>query len=126
MIECTHNDFEASVTVNRLEDVGRFAADVRIKCRECGKPFWFLGLPGGSAPDRPTRSVDRLEARLPIAPEPRMFPYPIGLPPEMDAGVLQPMPKCPKCGLYVFPASHSDAACERVRALYPMLGEKYE
>ena len=68
MSECEHNDFEASVTVNRLEDVKRFAADVHIKCRECGKPFQFLGLPGGLAPDYPTTSVDGTEARLPITP----------------------------------------------------------
>lgn len=80
MPTCEHEEFEATVEVNRLEDVGRFAADVRIKCRQCGKPFQFLGLPGGLAPDRPTRSVDGTEARLPIAPEPRTFPYPIGLP----------------------------------------------
>ena len=29
--------------------------------------------------------------------------------------------QCPKCGLYVSPIAHTDAACERVRALYPML-----
>lgn len=80
MSECEHTEFEASVTVNRLEDVKRFAADVRIKCRECGKPFQFIGLPGGLAPDRPTVSVDWTEARLPIQPAPREFDYPIGLP----------------------------------------------
>lgn len=80
MSECEHNEFEASVTVNRLEDVKRFVADVHIKCRECGKPFQFLGLPGGLAPDRPTVSVDGTEARLPIVPEdedkPRTSGYP--------------------------------------------------
>lgn len=86
MSECEHNEFEATVAVNRIENtVGewpfmQFAADVHIKCRECGKPFQFIGLPGGLAPDRPTRSVDGTEARLPIAPEPRKFEYPIGLP----------------------------------------------
>lgn len=85
MSECEHNEFEARVEVNRLEDtpggdITGFAADVHITCRECGKPFVFIGLPGGLAPDRPTCSVDRTEARLPIAPEPRTFDYPIGLP----------------------------------------------
>ena len=68
MSECEHIDFMASVTVNRLEDVVRFVADVTIQCAECGKPFRFLGLPGGVSLDRPTVSIDRTEARLPIAP----------------------------------------------------------
>ena len=80
MSECEHLDFEASVTVNRLEDVGRFAADVHIECRECGRPFLFVGLPGGLALDHPTVSVGWTEAHLPIQPAPRTFEYPIGLP----------------------------------------------
>ncbi len=65
---CEHKDFEAKVTVNRLEDVKRYAADVAIACRVCGVSFQFLGLPGGLHPDYPTVSVDGTEARLPIAP----------------------------------------------------------
>lgn len=70
---CEHKEFEAKVEVNRLEDtsggaITGFTADVHIKCRECGKPFQFLGLHGGSHPIYPTVSVDRTEARLPIAP----------------------------------------------------------
>ena len=68
MSECEHENFEAHVTVNRLEDVKRFAADVCIICRDCGKPFRFLGLPGGVSLERPTISIDGTEARLPIAP----------------------------------------------------------
>ncbi len=68
MDECTHKEFEASVAVNRIEDIGRFAADVRIVCCECKTPFYFLGLPGGIHIDHPTVSVDATEARLPIAP----------------------------------------------------------
>ena len=68
MSECEHTDFEALVTVNRLEDVEQFAADVHIQCRECGRPFRFLGLPGGISLEYPTISVDGTEARLPIAP----------------------------------------------------------
>ena len=69
MSECEHMNFIASVTVNRLEDVKGFAADVHIQCADCDKPFVFVGLPGGLAPDRPTVSVDGTEARLPIVPE---------------------------------------------------------
>ncbi len=69
MSECEHKEFEARVEVNRLEDVKRFAADVHIQCRECKRPFRFLGLPGGLHLEYPTISVDGTEARLPIAPQ---------------------------------------------------------
>ncbi len=65
---CEHKNFTASVEVNRLEDVQKFAADVHIQCADCQKPFRFLGLPGGLHPEQPTVSVDCTEARLPIAP----------------------------------------------------------
>jgi len=41
---CKHMNFAAKVTVNRLEDTGQFAADVTIKCAECGEPFQFPAL----------------------------------------------------------------------------------
>ena len=68
MSECEHKEFEAEVTVNRIEDTGQFAADVHIKCIKCKKPFRFLGLPGGVSMSYPTISIDATEARLPIAP----------------------------------------------------------
>lgn len=91
MSECEHKEFEASVnvnrledtkpdwarpvtvrldgvTVNRLEDVGQFAADIHIQCRDCGMQFRFLGMRSGLHPEFPTVSVDGTEARLPIAP----------------------------------------------------------
>ena len=67
-MNCTHEDFAAHVTVNRLEDVNKFHADVTIRCASCGITFQFLGLPGGLYLDGATVSVDRLEARLAIAP----------------------------------------------------------
>src|SRR5436305_13572341 len=66
MSKCEHKEFDALVTVNRLEDVKRFAADVHIRCRACGRSCRFLGLPGGLHPEYPSVSVDRTEARLPI------------------------------------------------------------
>ncbi len=68
MSECEHKDFEALVTINRLEDATRFVADVRIICLECKRPFRFLGLPAGIHPELPSVSIDATEARLPIAP----------------------------------------------------------
>lgn len=67
-IDCPHPDFTADVTVNRLEDVGGFAADVRIACSACNQPFAFIGAPTGLSPDHPTSSVDGTELRAPIRP----------------------------------------------------------
>jgi len=65
---CEHKDFEAKVEISRLEDIGRFAADVTIHCKDCNLPFQFLGLPGGLNLEGPAVSVDATEARLAIVP----------------------------------------------------------
>lgn len=66
---CKHMSFEANTVINRLEDTGRFMADITIKCTDCGKPFQFLGLEMGLKMNGATVSPDGLEARLAIAPE---------------------------------------------------------
>jgi hypothetical protein len=66
---CKHEDFEAHVDVNRMEDTGRFAADVRVSCARCGEPFRFIGLESGVSHTRPMCSVDGIELRAPIEPE---------------------------------------------------------
>lgn len=75
MSVCAHKDFVARVAVNRLEDTGCFAADIRVRCAECEEPFRFLGLSPGVDFERPTVSIDGLELRCPIEPqgEPRLF-----------------------------------------------------
>ena len=65
---CVHENFEANVTVNRLEDTGGFAADVTVTCIDCQVPFRFLGLPVGLDLVGATTSVDGTEARLAICP----------------------------------------------------------
>jgi hypothetical protein len=67
--QCQHEDFEAAVDVHRLEDSGRFQADVRINCKECGLPFRFIGLPAGLDLNGAATSADATEARLSIAPK---------------------------------------------------------
>jgi hypothetical protein len=64
--KCPHLNFAANVTVNRLEDTGRFSADVTIRCTDCGEPFRFLGLPCGIDLNGATVSADGTEARLAI------------------------------------------------------------
>lgn len=66
--KCPHENFHATVEVNRLSDSGRFSADVRINCSECDLPFVFLGLEPGLDLDGARVSMDGLQARLAIAP----------------------------------------------------------
>lgn len=69
MEKCKHESFVCEVMVNRIEDVGRFHADVRVVCDQCKTPFRFIGLPAGLDYNSPTVSVDATEARMPIAPK---------------------------------------------------------
>jgi len=62
-------NFRAHVAVNRIEDKGAFAADVRVWCTECGIPFQFLGLEAGLDMQGARVSVDGLEARMAICPQ---------------------------------------------------------
>lgn len=67
--DCLHNkQHRATVAVNYLEDSGRFSADIRIECADCGRPFQFLGLPLGLDLNGAAMDVDGQEARLAIAP----------------------------------------------------------
>lgn len=69
MSDCAHEQFGAEVDVHRLEDSGKFIADVRVKCVQCGEPFRFIGLSAGISFDQPTVSIDETELRAPIEPE---------------------------------------------------------
>lgn len=71
---CPHPDFAAHVNVVRLEDSGRFAADVRIHCTACGVPMRFIGLPAGVDLEGAATSPDATEARLAIAPKGEVVP----------------------------------------------------
>lgn len=66
MTDCLHRNFAAKVSVARIEDIGRFVAEVRIHCTECNTPFQFFGVAPGFNYDAPTVSIDGLEANLPI------------------------------------------------------------
>lgn len=68
-MKCEHKYFAATVEVNRLEDSGRFTADVRIVCSECQIPMRFIGLPFGVDLDGAAVSVDGTEGRFAIAPK---------------------------------------------------------
>jgi hypothetical protein len=61
-------NFHSHVVINRIEDTGRFMADVTIKCLDCGEPFQFIGLQPGLNMNGATVSIDGLEARMAILP----------------------------------------------------------
>ncbi len=66
---CKHMNFEASVGVARIEDKGRFMAEIRIHCKDCGLPFQFMGLKPGLDFNGATVSLDGLEASIGIHPQ---------------------------------------------------------
>ena len=66
---CKHEAFKATVAVARLEDTGRFVAEISIKCCQCDLPFQFMGLSPGVNFDGATVSLDGQEARIGIHPE---------------------------------------------------------
>lgn len=65
---CKHENFEAHVAVNRLEDSGQFMTDIKVNCRDCGLPFEWLGLEPGVDLQGAKCSIDGLEARIAIIP----------------------------------------------------------
>lgn len=68
MTGCPHMNFDATVSVARIEDVGRFVAEVRIHCMDCKVEFQFAGIQPGFNYEAPTVTLDGLEANLPIFP----------------------------------------------------------
>lgn len=74
---CKHMNFSAQVNVARLEDTGRFMAEITIRCSECDRPFQFLGLEPGIDTDGARVSIDGLEANIAISPQ-GVRPSPLG------------------------------------------------
>jgi hypothetical protein len=82
---CPHEDFAASVEVNRLSGaeggpIDAYSADLRISCAGCGEPFRFIGVPAGLMPDRPACSVGEDELHLPIRPASADPDFGLGIP----------------------------------------------
>jgi hypothetical protein len=71
MNECAHEEFDASVEVQRLTDGGavrNFLADITVRCARCGVPFHFVGLECGLSFKHPMASVGSTTLHAPIAP----------------------------------------------------------
>ena len=69
MAVCKHENFRTDVAIARLSDTGKFAADIRIHCTDCGVPMQFKGLPAGYIADGAAVSIDALELRIGICPK---------------------------------------------------------
>lgn len=68
-MSCKHLNFHADCKVARIEDLGRFVLEVRVRCVDCKKPFQFVGVEPGFNYNAPTVSLDGLEGNFPITPE---------------------------------------------------------
>lgn len=72
-LRCPHACFAASVEMTRLAKVAGgpptgYAADVRVRCADCGLPFRFVGLGSGVSSREPRVSPDGTELRAPMVP----------------------------------------------------------
>lgn len=82
---CPHEDFSASVEVNRLTGepggpVTAYSADIRVSCAQCGEPFRWIGVRAGLKPDRPMVSIDEAELHAPIRPASADPDFGLGIP----------------------------------------------
>lgn len=68
-MSCKHMQFFAAVKVARIEDVGRFVAEITVHCADCDTPFQFVGVAPGFNYDAPTVSLDGLDLSAPICPQ---------------------------------------------------------
>lgn len=73
---CQHLLIGAQVNVQRLEDLGRFIAEITVWCASCKTPFSFTGLPLAISCDRATLNIDATQLSLPV--EPGAKPIPLG------------------------------------------------
>ena len=73
-MSCKHMNFETGAKVGRLHEEGKpemitgYRLDLIVRCKDCGLPFEFVGLPGGYHPGQPTVNIDGTELRCPITP----------------------------------------------------------
>jgi hypothetical protein len=67
--DCDHRHIELESEFGR-DAAGQVTAEVKIRCGDCGRPYGFLGVMGGYAPDKPSRDLTGETLTLPlISPE---------------------------------------------------------
>ena len=67
--DCKHTEFTSTVGVARLEDIGRFCAEIQITCAQCLTRMVFLGVPMGMDYNGARVSFGGHELRVGIHPE---------------------------------------------------------
>lgn len=82
---CPHDDFEATVEVNRLVGtdggpVTAYSADIRVCCANCREPFRWIGAPAGLLPTQPCVGVDETELHAPLRPASSDPDFGLGIP----------------------------------------------
>lgn len=84
---CSHNDFEAFVTVARIGEAETldglpkaYSAEITVKCAACGERFRWIGVEAGSSPQYPMVSPDEFELRAPIRPASSDPDFGLGIP----------------------------------------------
>lgn len=70
---CQHMNFECRADVGRLSEIEGgpitgYTVGITVKCRDCGLPFRFIGLPAGNHFAEPRVSMDGIELRAPLEP----------------------------------------------------------
>lgn len=97
---CPHLVFEAHVIVDRLDEVGKFLANVNVRCRDCRTRFRWQGLQMGVDLQGTMVSVDGFELRGAIVPDGHLtslmagpvsgFPIPRGFVVKTEDGPVDP------------------------------------
>jgi hypothetical protein len=83
---CPHEDFAASVEVNRLTKsdddsaVVGFSAEITVACVHCGEKFRWTGLQAGYSPKRPMCNVDETVLIAPLRPASADPDFGLGIP----------------------------------------------
>ena len=82
---CLHENFEASVEINRLAEEGSgepgaYSADIRASCADCGESFRWIGLQAGLMPSKPMCSIDETVLRAPLRPASSDPDFGLGIP----------------------------------------------
>ncbi|BFP50079.1 hypothetical protein KCMC57_64470 (plasmid) [Kitasatospora sp. CMC57] len=85
-LPCPHQDFEASVEVNRLTandndpTVIGYSADIKVRCANCQEQFRWTGLQAGLSQAHPMCSIDESVLCAPLRPASADPDFGIGLP----------------------------------------------
>ncbi|MCG8595652.1 MAG: hypothetical protein MI785_14990 [Kiloniellales bacterium] len=64
--QCPQSDLHFDIRHVRMEDSNIHYLEVKARCKICGSPMVFRGLPLRVSPEQPTGELGGYEARLPM------------------------------------------------------------